>query len=144
MKSTEERAKEAGIICQYKSDYRYDKRSVEYGYTQGAYEQKAIDEEVRLKKCDDMTEAEYEREVAFAEWYHQNGKGIPTYSDAIEWARRELIDEARQWITEHIDIPYEGEFINDSPVASDYIEWCENRLEYAKEIADAFRKAMEE
>ena len=57
-------------------------------------EQKAIDEEVRLKKCDDMTEAEYEREVAFAEWYHQNGKGTPTFSDAIEWARRELIDNA--------------------------------------------------
>lgn len=94
MKIIEEKAKEAGIISQYKSDYRYDKRSVEYGYTQGAYEQKAIDEEVRLKKCDDMTKVEYEREVAFAEWYHQNGKGMPTYSDAIELARRELIDEA--------------------------------------------------
>ena len=43
MKTIEERAKEAGIISQYKSDYRYDKRSVEYGYTQGAIEQKAID-----------------------------------------------------------------------------------------------------
>lgn len=45
MKSIEERAKEAGIICQYKSDYRYDKKSVEYGYTQGVTEQKAIDNE---------------------------------------------------------------------------------------------------
>ena len=63
-------------------------------YIAGSTEQKAIDEEVRLKKCDDMTEAEYEREVAFAEWYHKNGKGTPTYSDAIEWARRELIDKA--------------------------------------------------
>ena len=63
-------------------------------YIRGAKEQKAIDEEVRLKKSDNMTEAEYEREVAFAEWYHQNGKGTPTFSDAIEWARRELIDNA--------------------------------------------------
>ena len=63
-------------------------------YIAGAKEQKAIDEEVRLKKCDDMTEDEYDREVAFAEWYHKNGKGTPTYSDAIEWARRELIDKA--------------------------------------------------
>ena len=94
MATIEERAKEAGVLCQYKSDYRYDKRSVEFGYTQGATEQKAIDEEVRLKKCDDMTEAEYEREMAFAEWYNKNGKGTPTFSDAIEWARRELIDEA--------------------------------------------------
>ena len=43
MKTIAERAKEAGIISQYKSDYRYDKRSVESGYTQGATEQKAID-----------------------------------------------------------------------------------------------------
>ena len=43
MKTIKERAEEAGIICQYKSDYRYDKRSVEFGYTQGAIEQKAID-----------------------------------------------------------------------------------------------------
>ena len=66
-------------------------------------EQKAIDEEVRLKKCDDMTEAEYEREVAFADWYNKNGKGTPTYSDAIEWARRELIDKACEWLKENID-----------------------------------------
>ena len=72
-------------------------------YIRGAKEQKAIDEEVRLKKCDDMTEAEYEREVAFAEWYHKNGKGTPTYSDAIEWARRELIDNACEWLKENID-----------------------------------------
>ena len=63
-------------------------------YIAGATEQKAIDEEVRLKKCDDMTEEEYEREVAFAEWYHQNGKGTPTFSDAIEWARKEVIEKA--------------------------------------------------
>lgn len=43
MATIEERAKEAGIISQYKSDYRYDKRSVEYGYMAGAYDQKATD-----------------------------------------------------------------------------------------------------
>ena len=64
------------------------------GYELGAIEQKAIDEEVRLKKSDDMTKAEYEREVAFAEWYNKNGKDTPTYSDAIEWARKEAIDKA--------------------------------------------------
>lgn len=63
-------------------------------YIRGAKEQKAIDDEVRLKKCDDMTEAEYKRETAFVDWYLKNGKGTPTYSDAIEWARRELIDKA--------------------------------------------------
>lgn len=61
-----------------------------------------------------------------------------------EWADKTMIEKACQWITEHIDIPYEGEFIDNSPVASDYIEWCEKRLEYAKAIADAFKQAMEE
>ena len=57
-------------------------------------EQKAIDEEVRLKKCDDITQAEHDREVAFADWYNKNGKGTPTFSDAIEWARKEVIEKA--------------------------------------------------
>ena len=63
-------------------------------YERGAKEQKAIDDEMLLKKWDDMTEAEYNREIAFVDWYLKNGKGAPTYSDAIEWARRELIDKA--------------------------------------------------
>ena len=98
MKIIEERAKDAGMVSQYKSDYRYDKKSVEFGYMQGATEQKAIDEEVRLKKCDDMTQAEYDREVAFADWYHKNGKGTPTFSDAIEWARKEVISKVCEWL----------------------------------------------
>lgn len=61
-------------------------------------EQKAIDEEVRLKKCDDMTEAEYNRETAFAGWYLKNGKGTPTYSDAIEWARKDLLNKVCEWL----------------------------------------------
>lgn len=64
--------------------------------------------------------------------------------EMAEWMQRKMIEKAVEWITEHIDIPYEGEFIDDSPVASDYIEWCEKRLEYAKAIADAFKQAMEE
>ena len=63
-------------------------------YIRGAKDQKAIDEEVRLKKCDDMTEAEYNRETSFVDWYLKNGKGTPTYSDAIEWARKEVIEKA--------------------------------------------------
>ena len=95
------------------------------GYELGATEQKAIDEEVRLKKCDDMTEDEYEREVAFADWYHQNGKGTPTYSDAIEWARRKLIDEACKIVCH---------------IANDYFgDW-----EQSCKVEDTFRKAMEE
>ena len=90
-------------------------------YIAGATEQKAIDEEVRLKKCDDMTKAEYDREVAFADWYNKNGKGTPTFSDAIEWARRELIDKAVVFLVDN--------------------RFFEHK---ASRCAKAFRKAMEE
>ena len=94
-------------------------------YIAGAKEQKAIDEEVRLKKCDDMTKEEYEREVAFAEWYNKNGKGTPTYSDAIEWARRELIDKACEIVRNIIN-----EYFGDG--------------EQSCKVEDTFRKAMKE
>ena len=95
-------------------------------YIRGAKEQKAIDEEVRLKKCDDMTEEEYEREVAFADWYNKNGKGTPTYSDAIEWARQELIDKACEWIDKYLHL-----FV------------MKGNILYPK-LAQEFRKSMEE
>ncbi len=86
MKSIEERAKEH-------SKGQWDELTAKNAYIAGATEQKAIDEQVRLKKCDDMTQEECNREAAFAEWYRENGKGTPTYSDAIEWARKTLLDE---------------------------------------------------
>ena len=97
MKTIEERAKE---YASKKADISLSPvyndaltNLYEEGYIAGATEQKAIDEEVRLKKCDDMTEAEYNRGTAFADWYLKNGKSTPTYSDAIEWARKQTIDE---------------------------------------------------
>lgn len=100
-------------------------------YITGATEQKAIDEEVRLKKCDDMTQAEYDREVAFAEWYHKNGNGTPTFSDAIEWARKKVIDKACDWLDTYLmDIGYPDDWLRDSP-----------NIKSGKE---RFRKAMDE
>lgn len=89
-------------------------------------EQKAIDEQVRLKKCDDMTKAEYDREVAFADWYNKNGKGTPTYSDAIEWARKDLLDKVCEWIDKYLHL-----FV------------MKGNILYPK-LAQEFRKAMEE
>ena len=93
IKSIKERAKLASE--DYACDDSYS-AGFFTGYVEGATKQKAIDEEVRLKKSDDMTKAEYDRETAFADWYLQNGKGTPTYSDAIEWARKQIIDEIRE------------------------------------------------
>ena len=90
MKTIEERAK---LASEGYDDDGYS-AGLYMGYVVGAREHKAIDEEMRLKKFNDMTEAEYEREVAFADWYNKNGKGTPTYSDAIEWTRKEVINKA--------------------------------------------------
>ena len=112
MKSIKERAKEwsehivettpydvvNGEVCVFAKD-RDIADVAEESYIAGATDQKAIDEEVRLKKSDDMTEAEYDRETAFADWYLKNGKSTPTYSDAIEWARKQTIDEVCEWMT---------------------------------------------
>lgn len=84
-------------------------------YERGATEQKAIDEEVRLKNCDDMTQAEYDRESAFAEWYHKNRNGTPTFSDAIEWARKEVIEKACEWLDNYLmEIGYPDDWLRDS------------------------------
>lgn len=105
-------------------------RALRDAYIAGAKEQKAIDEEVRLKKCDDMTEAEYNRETAFVDWYLENGKGMPAYSDAIEWARKDLLDKVCEWIKENFE-----DYV-DVEVSSYYI--------YDKQFVEDFRKAMEE
>lgn len=72
------------------------------------------------------------------------GYEVSMRRDAYAQGYQDAIGKACEWITEHVNIPYEGEFIDDSPVTSDYIEWCEKRLEYAKAIADAFKLEMEE
>lgn len=107
-------------------------------YIRGAKEQKAIDEEVRLKKSDDMTQAEYDREVAFADWYHQNGKGTPTYYDAIEWARKDLLDKACKWLKENAR-DYACAIVR-CPYGEEEEIICDVYLE----IVEDFRKAMEE
>ena len=81
---------------------------MEESYIKGATEQQAIDEEVRLKKSDDMTKAEYNRETDFADWYLKNGKGTPTYSDAIEWARKDVISKACEYAKARYDLDYCG------------------------------------
>ena len=95
IKNIKERAKLASE--DYACDDRYS-AGFFTGYVEGATEQQAINEEVRLKKSDDMTEAEYNRETAFADWYLKNGKSTPTYSDAIEWARKDVISKACDWL----------------------------------------------
>ena len=126
MKGIEERAI---LNLQYEKDFLGRNLSDDMvcrAYIKGATEQKAIDEEVRLKKCDDMTEAEYNREIAFVDWYLKNGTGTPTFSDAIEWARKEVINKACEWIDKYLHL-----FV------------MKGNILYPK-LAQEFRKSMEE
>ena len=100
MKTIEERAKEY-------SNGQWDELIARAAYIAGAKDQKVIDEEVRLKKSDDMTNAEYDRETAFADWYLKNGKSTPTFSDAIEWARKQTIDEVCNWLGNYLVVEHE-------------------------------------
>ena len=136
MKSIEERAKEwsehivettpydvvNGKVCVFAED-RDIADVAEESYIAGAKDQKAIEEEVRLKKSDDMTKAESAREEAFADWYLQNGKSTPTFSDAIEWSRKQTIDEVCNWFKTNV-------------------KWMSNQL--MSILMYELRKAMEE
>ena len=121
MKSIVERAREAYPINEYSITVG---AMIRDAYIRGAKEQQAIDEEVRLKKSDDMTNAEYDRETAFADWYLKNGKGTPTYSDAIEWARKQTIEDAKSAFNKACG-------------------WLSTYTWY-NEVVEEFRKAMEE
>ena len=107
-------------------------------YIRGAKEQKAIDDEMLLKKWNDMTEAEYNREIAFVDWYLKNGKGAPTFSDAIEWARKEVIEKACKWLKENAR-DYACAIVR-CPYGEEEEIICDVHLE----IVEDFRKAMEE
>ena len=76
----------------------------EKGYIAGATEQKNIDEGIRLRKCDNMTKAELERETKFLEQYIDEKDNTPSFSDAIEWARKEVIKEANNWFSNYLTI----------------------------------------
>lgn len=58
-------------------------------------------EKNRLTACEHMTEEEAEREQRFAINFLKENDRVPTYSDAIEITRQEMIDKACEWLTIH-------------------------------------------
>lgn len=52
----------------------------------------------RLKACESQTEAESERESAFVVPFVKEHHRMPTFSDAIEVTRKQMIDKACKWI----------------------------------------------
>ena len=104
MKTIEERAKEctcrrADVLIGTTLASIFEK-----GYIAGATEQKTIDEGIRLKKCNNMTKKELERETTFLEQYIDGKGNMPSFSDAIEWARKKAIKEANDWFSNYLTI----------------------------------------
>ena len=102
MKTIEERAKEctrrrADVLVGTTLASIFEK-----GYIAGATDQKTIDEGIRLKKCDAMSKEEFRRETTFLEQYIDGKGGMPSVSDAIEWARKEAIEEAKVWFGDYL------------------------------------------
>lgn len=86
------------------------------GYKAGASTQRIIEQEVRLKKSEDVTQGEYSRQNSFFMGWYFKRKETPTYSDAIEWARKKAIDEARKWFADYLmEIGYPDDWTRDSP-----------------------------
>ena len=104
MKNIQERAKEYADSNKAAELEHFGVRNYPYGriynaemtaYEKGATDQKAIEEAVTLTKSDAKTGKQLDREKRFATWYFQNVKGVPTFSDAIEWARKQTIEDAK-------------------------------------------------
>ena len=55
----------------------------------------------RLKACESQTEAESERELNFAIKFFKEHHRTPTFSDAIEETRRQMIDKICKWIDDN-------------------------------------------
>ena len=51
-------------------------------------------EKNRLAACDNMTKEEFEREQEFTTNFIEKNNRVPTYSDAIEYGRKAMIEKA--------------------------------------------------
>ena len=134
MKTVEERAEEyaeknfsqADMSIQLAAGAGY-----QAGYKAGASTQRIIEQEVRLKKSEDVTQVEYSRQNSFFMGWYFKRKETPTYSDAIEWARKEVINDVCKRFGDYLfDIGYPDDWMRDSP--------------NLKSGEKRFRKSMEE
>lgn len=87
----------------------------------------------RLTACDNMTKEEADREQEFMTDFIEKNNRVPTYSDAIEYGKRLMIDKACEYIHNHWNklLVYEYNQFGGSVF---------NR----KKTVEQFRKAMED
>lgn len=74
------------------------------GFVEGAEWMQEQYESNRLKHCNNITREEFDRESEFIEWFFSQGfDRQPTFSDAIEWERKQTqaeIDELSNKVSE--------------------------------------------
>lgn len=69
-----------------------------------------------------------EIERAANEFY--KGDEVSTFVVAAQWADRTMLDKAVEWITEHLEIPYEGQPISYfEKKAESFYEWVVKNIE---------------
>ena len=85
----------------------------------------------RLKACESQTEAEAERELNFAIKFFKEHHRQPTFSDAIEVTRKQIIDKICKWLEDN---------------AFRYVETYGSNYEGfdMQGLIEDFKKAMEE
>ena len=83
----------------------------------------------RLKACESQTEAESERELNFAIKFFEEHHRQPTFSDAIEITRKQMIEKSIKWLDDN---------------AFRYIETYGSNYEVFDTLLEDFKKAMEE
>lgn len=89
----------------------------------------------RLKACESQTEAESERELNFAIKFFEEHHRQPTFSDAIEETRKQMIEKATKWIDDNAFEYVKTETVG---IMENY-----KRFESERMIED-LKKAMEE
>lgn len=82
----------------------------------------------RLKACESQTEAESERELNFAIKFFEEHHRQPTFSDAIEITRKQMIEKSIKWLDDN---------------TFRYVETYGSNYEVFDTLLENFKKAME-
>ena len=111
-----------------KNDNDISKYDIEDIFIAGANWQYEQFEKERLKHCDELTAEQAQIESDFIVQHLKKCNRTPTFIDAIEYGRKQMIDKACEWLND-----YAYFYVNDYTGSLD-----------EKALVEQFRKVMEE
>ena len=111
----------------------FDPFDLKQAFIDGAEWQYEQFEKERLKHCDELTAEQAQMESDFVVQHLKNFNRTPTFIDAIEYGRKQMIDKACQYVNDHWD----------KLLVYDYNQFGGCVLNRKKTV-EQFRKAMEE